>query len=98
MAIASTTIVNNNNYKVFNITCLDADTGPTAIPHGFGAAPVEVTFTKHVSAALAPEWAITVDAVNITYTKQATAGSGGAVPGTTVVLTVYARRPHSNAR
>jgi len=98
MAIVGTNVINNPNYKVWDITCLDADAGPTNVAHGFGAAPVEVTITKQVSAALAPEWAVTWDATNLIFTKQGTAGSGGGVPGTTVVLRVFARRPHTNAR
>lgn len=98
MAIVATAVINNPNYKVWSVQCLDADTGPTNVAHGFGATPVEVTLSKTVSAAAPPEWSATWDGTNIALSKLNAAGSGGAVPGTTVVLWVYARRPHTNAR
>lgn len=98
MAIAFTlnAKVSGKALKVYDVTCLDADTGPTAQAHGMGITPI-AWFTKHISvaSAAAPEWALTVDGTNVSMLKNAGAGSGGAVPGTTVVVTVFVMRPHS---
>lgn len=85
---------NNRNFKVWDVACLAADTGPTNQAHAFGMTPI-VWFAKHVTAAASPAWALTVDGTNVTLAKQGSAGSGGAAPGVTVVVTVYAMRPHS---
>ncbi len=90
-------------YKSWTLTCLDADVGPLAIPHGFtsqggaGVTPDDVHKTEMISVANAAlaNWGITVDATNINVTKQGSAGSGGAVSGTTPVLKIVARRPHT---
>ena len=86
--------VGSRNLKVWDVACLAADTGPTNQAHLFGMTPM-VWFEKHVTAAAAPEWCLTADGTNITLTKQGSAGSGGAAPGVTVVVTVFAMRPSS---
>jgi hypothetical protein len=111
MAIVATAVVTGSGilapatpeYKSWTLTCLDADTGPLAIPHGFktqagaGATPDNVQLQESISVANAAlaNWGITVDATNINVTKQNAAGSGGAVAGTTIVAKIVARLPHS---
>lgn len=111
MAIVATAVVSGSNilppatpeYKSWTITCLDADTGPTAFNHGFvnqagaGVAPDDVQVTELISVANAAlaNWGVAVSATQITLSKQGSAGSGGAVPGTTAVLKVVARLPHT---
>ncbi len=111
MAIVATAVVSGAGilapatpeYKSWNLTCLDADVGPLAIPHGFknaaqvAVAPDDVQITETISVANAAlaNWGITVDATNINVSKQGSAGSGGAVPGTTVVAKIIARLPHT---
>jgi len=111
MAIVATAVVSgstilppaNPEYKSWTLTCLDADTGPLAIPHGFknaagvASAPDNVQLQESISVANAAlaNWGVTVDATNINISKQNAAGSGGAVPGTTVVAKIVARLPHT---
>jgi hypothetical protein len=111
MAIVATPVVTGSailapaspEYKSWTITCLDADTGPTNIAHGFvnqagaGATPDDVHIVPMISVANAAlaNWGVTVTATNIILSKQNAAGSGGAVAGTTPVLKVIARAPHT---
>jgi hypothetical protein len=91
---ARANMTNSRNLKVWDVTCLDADTGPTTQAHAMGATPL-AWFVKHVSAAAQPEWSLLVDDTNVTLTKLNAAGSGGAVPGTTFAVTVFVMRPTS---
>jgi hypothetical protein len=97
MAIAVTAVVNRPTYKSWTVTCLDADTTLT-FNHNMGAAPDEVTITP-IGAALAAAaigmWSVVVSSTQITLNKLNVAGSGGAQAGTTVVLKVVAKLPHS---
>lgn len=110
MAIAVTPVVSGSaiaapagpQYKSWTVTALDADT-TLAFAHGFtdknGAAvapdlAVIQELVSYVNAAL-PNWGVAVSATQITLTKTAAAGSGGAVPGTTVIAKVYASVPHT---
>jgi hypothetical protein len=111
MAIVATPVVSGSQilppaspeYKSWTIACLDADTGPTAFNHGFvnqagsGVAPDDVQITPLISVANAAlaNWGVAVSATQITLSKQSAAGSGGASPGTTAVLKVVARVPHT---
>ena len=97
MAIAGTTVKQTKTTFITDITCADADTGPTTIAHGLIGTPLEFAIVNTVSGAttVIPNWAITADATNISLSKQNIAGSGGAVPGTTVVIRVTAKLPHS---
>lgn len=80
----------NPNVRKFGVTCLDADTGPTAFNHGLSAPtaagmicfiiPNVVLATTVIS-----NWFFTWTATQVTIGKANIAGSGGAVPGTTVV-------------
>ena len=100
MAIAYTqraNTANNRNFKVWDVTALAADTGPTNQAHGFGVTPI-VWLSTTVTAAAAPVWALTADGTNVTLSKQGAAGSGGAAPGVTIVASVIAIRPHSLIR
>lgn len=103
MAIVATPVVAGQNYKSWNVTCLDADT-TVAFNHGFvtpggvSVAPDMILLTPllAVATANAPSWAVTAtSATQITLSKVSATGSGGGVPGTTVVLRVYALLPHS---
>lgn len=101
MAIVATQVtstVGNSSFKAWDLTALDADT-TLAIPHGLGAAPVQFAITSRLAASATDgvnQWSITtIDATNINVTKTTAAGSGGGVPGTTVVATLFAGRPHS---
>lgn len=97
MAIAGTLVVTNPNInmKIFNITALDADTGPTNIPHGFAVTPAFAFMMPLISAAAYPGWAVSLTAANLVVSKLNAAGSGGGVPGTTVVLIVMVVTPTS---
>lgn len=111
MAIVATAVVTGSNilppaspeYKSWTISCLDADTGPTSFNHGFtnqagaGVAPDDVQVTELISVAntALANWGVSVSATQITLSKQNAVGSGGAVPGTTPVLKVVARLPHT---
>jgi hypothetical protein len=98
MTIQATAVVNNPNYKSWNITCADADTSGS-FAHGFASAPDVVTLTQTFSiggtAVTSPFWSATVTATTITLNKLNSVGSGGTTPGTTVVLKVVAMLPHS---
>lgn len=111
MAIVATAVISGSGilapatpeYKSWTLTCLDADVGPLAIPHGFknasgvAAAPDNVQLQESISVANAAlaNWGITVDATNINVTKQNAAGSGGALAGSTIVAKIVARLPHT---
>lgn len=100
MAIVQTAVLNNPTYKSWTLTALDADTA-LAFNHNFGTGItpdfVEVQPTLAASATAGLNvWTITaVSATQITVSKTTAAGSGGGVPGTTVVAKVYAMLPHS---
>jgi hypothetical protein len=107
MGIVVTPVVNKTDYKSWTVTALDGDT-VLIFPHGFkqvapsgnpliGFAPDFCMLQELVSYANAadPDWGCTCDATNITLTKTASAGSGGAVAGTTLIAKVFAWRPHS---
>ena len=97
MAIVKTAVINNPAYKSWTITALDADTSLT-FAHGFGVAPDFVEVQSNLAASATAGLnvlAVSCDATNITITKTAVAGSGGAVPGTTVIGKIYAMLPHS---
>lgn len=97
MTIAATAVINNPAYKSWNITCADADTGPTNVAHGFGVAPDFVVIVQNISLtnALAINWSYTVTSSNIALSKASATGSGGTTPGTTVVAKLIAMLPHS---
>lgn len=83
--------------KSWTVTALDADTGPTNLAHGFGVEPI-VFITNAASVAAAAVGNLSVsgtDATNIPVSKNNAAGSGGAVPGTTVIARIIAINPHS---
>ena len=98
MAIVATAVIANPNYKSWTLTALDADTSLT-LAHGFGAAPDFASIQCAIAASSTDgvnQWNIVVaDATNLTITKTAAAGSGGGVPGTTIVAKVVVMRPHS---
>lgn len=90
--------VNNPNLKRFNVTSLDADTGPTAFNHGVqcavGDVPVAFITPSYAGAATVTSsgWGITVTATQVTLSKPNLVDSGtGHAPGG--VLTVW--NPHS---
>jgi hypothetical protein len=96
MAITATLVVNNPNYKSWTITALDADTTTTFL-HGFASAPDVHALTPTISYAFTalPTWGISRNSTTITLVKQAATGSGGAVPGTTIIGKLNAMLPHS---
>jgi hypothetical protein len=99
MAIVATVVVNQKNYQSYTLTCLDADTTVTlTFSTAFPAAPDEIFIQPLISVvntALA-NWAIgTVTATTAVLNKQNAAGSGGGVPGTTLVAKLYVKSPHS---
>lgn len=107
-AIAVTAVVAKTNYKSWTVTALEADT-TLAFAHLFkqtspsgnpttDVAPDMVTITPTTSViAAAAAFAVSVSATQITILKANAVGSGGAVPGTTVVAKINAWRPHSIA-
>lgn len=107
-AIAVTAVINKTNYKSWTVTALDADT-TLAFAHGFtqtaptgnpatSVAPDMVTITPTSSVlSLAGAYAVAVSSTQISIFKTNAAGSGGAVPGTTIVAKIVAWRPHSAA-
>jgi hypothetical protein len=104
MTIVATPVVNNNNYKSWNITCQDADTTVT-IAHGMGSSPPDAIWIQSAlvngggtTTALVSAWGVTASGTGITLTKENLAGSGGATAGTSVVAKLYAWRPHSAAQ
>lgn len=92
---------NNPNIRRFNVTYLDADTGPTAFNHGVlvpaGQTPIAFPIQQvPLTAAQAPGLAVTATQTQVTLSKtNVTAGSGGAVPGTTVVYILVVWNLHS---
>jgi len=104
MAIVATKVVDNNNYKSWNITCLDTDT-TVAIAHGMGSSPPDTIWIQSAlsngggtTTSLVSTWGVTAAGTQITLTKQNLAGSGGTTAGTSVVAKLYAWRPHSAAQ
>lgn len=103
MAIAGTLVAaytGNLNMKAFDITCLDADTGPTNIAHGLlnitASSMAMIVPITTAAAAVVPNWSVTLTTTNIVLSKQNNAGSGGGVPGTTVMIRVFVWTPHSS--
>ena len=94
MAFTITAVESTHNYKSWNVTCLDADT-TTSFAHGIGLAPDFFMITPALSQGTTntSTWGMTVNATNITLTKQNATGSGG-----TNVAKVWAWRPHTAAR
>ncbi len=97
MAFSVATVVDNANFKIFEVTALDADSGDYAFSHNFvrrpGNVPVAPQNTVLVPLSAAfflGQWNFTsADANEITINKPATAtGSGG-------TIRVIAQRPHS---
>lgn len=106
MAIAATLsalspIPSSPTFRVFNVTCADADTGPTAFNHGItglqaSQLPIAIPIPQiSVANTALANWGVTVSATQFTLSKQSATGSGGAVPGTTVVLQVLVLAPNS---
>ena len=104
--ITATTDEKTNNWRSWNITAADADT-TTTFTHGMGAAPgypaegpdaVWAVNELQPTTTVAFVWGVQWNQTTITLMKAANAGSGGGVPGTTVVAKLYAWRPHSAAR
>lgn len=98
MAIVATLKSASPTFKCWELTALDADTAVN-VAHGFGVIPQAYWITP-CGAALAAGasglWSTGVaDATNIPVNKLNSAGSGGAVPGTTVVARLVALLPHS---
>ncbi len=103
VAPAATPLVANPNVRQFNVTCLDADAGPTAFNHGCGAVVASDLFcimTPQITlaAAAAAFWGLTWTATQVTLSKQGSAGSGGGVPGTTVVAILLVWNIHTAIR
>ena len=95
MAIELTAVINNPNYKSWTVTALEADT-TTTVAHGFGEAPDSVVFTPtNNTIAAAAGAGVEVTATNLVVTKSTAVGSGGAVPGTSVIGKIVAMRPHT---
>jgi hypothetical protein len=96
MAIAGTTIYQSKTTFICDVTCADADVTGT-IAHGLNGTPTLFEVTRSVSPAttVIPNWAVTADGTNLTLTKNNVAGSGGGVPGTTVMIRVVAKLPQS---
>lgn len=84
------------NTKSWNIQCAEGDT-LVAFNHGMLAQPDDIRIQPSISIANAAQanWGVTATATQIFLTKQGATGSGGAVPGTTVVAKVMAEVPHS---
>ncbi len=98
MAIVNTAVINNPTYKSWTLTALDADTTLT-FNHGFGVAPDFVVVNPVLAASATAGlsvWTISaISSTQITVTKTAAVGSGGGVPGTTVVAKIVALLPNS---
>lgn len=91
---------NNPNLKRFNVTVLDADTGPTAFNHGLsvqsGQTPVGFMIPQvTLATTVISNWYLTFTATQVTIGKANVAGSGGATPGTTVVAILVMWNFHS---
>jgi hypothetical protein len=100
-APAATPVVANPNFRQFNVTCLDADTGPTAFNHGVqcdAVANLIAFLIPQVMPAIADNWFLTWTATQVTITKFNVVGSGGGVPGTTVVATLVVWEPVTSIR
>jgi|SRR5579859_4078124 len=91
---------NNPNIRRFNVTALDADTGPTAFNHGLsvpaGQTPLWFMMPQVTTATtVVYNWFATTTATQISLGKNNVAGSGGAVPGTTVIAILVVWNLHS---
>ena len=80
IAPAATPIVANPNIRVFAVTCLAGDTGPTAFNHGLQASSANDILCWHIpavsqAAANTPFWALTWTATQVTLSKQGSANS-----------------------
>ena len=104
MAIAlSAALVANPNYREYNVTAQDADVGPTAFNHGLNAVSAndvicwvvpQVSLANNVFG----YWGTTWTATQVSLSKQNSAGSGGAVPGTTVIGILCCWNTHTMVR
>ena len=99
MAIAATPVAGAGgaNLAIFDITALDADT-TNSFAHGLAFTPDHIVVTPMVAGCYVGQLsvpAVSVTAANFTVNKLNAAGSGGAVPGTTVVARVEIGRNHS---
>lgn len=97
MAIVATAVKANRNYKSWTLTGLDADT-TVSIAHGFGVAPDLCIIQSQLAASAVDgvnQLSAVADATNIVVTKTTASGSGGGVPGTTIMAKLWAERPHS---
>lgn len=94
MAMSAAAGVAGTYLKTWNVTATaDSDTGDVTIPHGFGAAPVDVQTQPLLLAGTLGGWSLkSIDATNIVVNKGATTtGSGNA----SASLRVTARLAHS---
>ena len=103
VAPAATPLVANPNVRQFNVTCLDADVGPTAFNHGANAVVASDLYCMIVpqislAYAAAAFWGVSWTATQVTLSKQNAAGSGGGVPGTTVVAILLVWNIHTAIR
>lgn len=85
---------NQASYKSWNINAAELDTGPFTIAHGFVnsfgvAITPDYVVIQPVGSALA-NWSVTIGNPNITVSKQAVVGSGGAPAAKLIVMV-----PHS---
>jgi hypothetical protein len=100
-APAATPVVANPNFRQFNMTCLDADTGPTAFNHGVQCDAVSnliAWIIPQVLPAIVSNMFLTWTATQVTITKFNVVGSGGGVPGTTVIASVIVWQPTTGIR
>lgn len=100
MTIAAATVYQSATTFICDVTCADADVGPTNIAHGIvnnGIAntPKSLTITALANVANYAGWSISANATNIVLSKNNVVGSGGTTPGTTNVIRVRASLPHS---
>ncbi len=96
MAISATNIYRTATTWIASLTCLDADVGPTNFAHGISAGvPNAVTLTPMLAIANWGGWAATLDATNVVISKANVVASGGTTGGTTAVMRVEVRLPHS---
>ena len=106
MAITATTVFQGQHTFVADIKAADADTGELLINHGLnvpanlnGGVPLFSRVTSMIACTLAanPGFSITtLSATQVGVTKGlGGVGSGGGVPGTTVIGRVVVQMPHS---
>lgn len=96
MAIAATLVYQSATTYIADVTCLDADVGPTNIAHGINAGtPKLLAIQSVLNTANYAGWSITANATNLVITKNNVVGSGGTTPGTTNVVRISAALPHT---